>query len=142
MFRSTSLARLWLLLAAIFLVSCSMSEDYKQAEQSVPRFHSSYDAGEFKAIYSTAGNELKKATTEERFVKFMTAVHQKLGEVTSSKATGKNINYNTSGTYVTLNFVTTFSKGKGTEQFVYHVKDGKPLLIGYHINSDALVFEQ
>jgi len=40
---------------------------------------------------------------------------------------------------MTLKFKTTFERGTGEESFVYRIVGGKPVLAGYHINSDDLI---
>ena len=49
------------------------------------------------------------------------------------------MNYNSSGTSVTLKFKTQFERGTGAETFVYRVTGGKAPLASYHINSDDLI---
>jgi hypothetical protein len=55
------------------------------AESEVPKFHEAFNAGKFEGIYSQSGDDLKKAATEEKFVKLVTAVHNKLGNVVELK---------------------------------------------------------
>jgi len=40
---------------------------------------------------------------------------------------------------VRLTYKTTFSDGDGVETFAYRVESGKTLLLGYNINSMALI---
>jgi len=124
---------------AVVLAGCSMSADTRLAEQAVVRFHEMLDAGQSDAIYSEAADELKKASTRQEFVALLDAVHRKLGDTRSSDQKGWNVNYQTSGAFVTLNYQTAYAKGNASEQFVYRLQDSKALLAGYHINSNALI---
>lgn len=126
---------------ATALAGCSMSADTKLAEQAVPRFHEMLDAGQFEAIYTASAEDLKKAATRENFVALLEAVHRKLGATKSSNQQGWNVNYHTSGTFVTLNYSTAYAEGEAAEQFVYRLQDKKALLAGYHINSNALIIK-
>ena len=78
-------------------------------------------------------------TTREKFVAFLAAVHRKLGVMKSTKQRGWNVNYHTSGTFVTLTYATTYERGEAVEQFVYRLRAEQALLAGYHVNSEALV---
>jgi hypothetical protein len=121
------------------LCGCSMSADTAVAEQAVPKFHEELDAGRFDAIYNESADELKKTTTQQEFVAFLDAVHRKLGNTKASDKTGWRVNYQTSGSFVTLGYKTTFDGGSAQEQFVFRLQDKAAVLVGYHINSTALV---
>jgi hypothetical protein len=81
---------------------------------------------------------MKAATPKASFVRFLDAVHRKLGAVKEAKSQGWGVNYNTSGGTVTLTYQTQFANGSGTEQFVYRTGSA-PALLGYHINSTDLI---
>jgi hypothetical protein len=72
-------------------------------------------------------------------VALLAAVDRKLGAVKDAEKNGWNVNFQTSGTFVTLGFKTQFEHGRGVETFVYRIADGRALLAGYHINSNALI---
>jgi len=118
-----------------------MTADTAIAEQAVPRFHEQLDAARFDAIYNESGDELKKASTQKDFVALLEAVHRKLGNTKSSGKTSWNVNYQTSGSFVTLGYKTSFDGGDAQEQFVYRLQDKAALLVGYHINSTALILK-
>ncbi len=73
------------------------------------------------------------------FTELLSAVSRKLGTKKSSTNVNWNINYHTSGTFVTLTQNTEFERGDAEEQFVYRIEEDKALLAGYHINSHALI---
>jgi hypothetical protein len=117
------------------LAGCSMSADTKLSEQAVVDFHRMLDAGQIDAIYASTSDDLRKATTHEQFVAFLTNVHEKSGATKSSTEASWHVNYNTTGNFVTLEYTTTYTNtGTSKETFVYRVDGGKALLAGYHVN--------
>jgi hypothetical protein len=90
---------------------------------------------QFDQIYSDGADDLKKSTTEQSLTRLLDAVDRKLGTFKSAQSNGWSVNYNTSGTSVTMKFKTEFEKGSGVETFVYRITGGKALLAGYQINS-------
>jgi hypothetical protein len=127
-----------LLILPVF-ASCSSGKYLDTSEREVTRFRELMSSEQFSRIYSQGAEELKQAATEEDLVKLLTAVNAKLGPVKKADRNGWNVNFHTSGTYVTLGYRTDFEKGDGTEQFVYRIAKGKAILVGYHINSNALI---
>jgi hypothetical protein len=123
------------------LSGCSMSADTDAAEQAVPKFHQQLNAGRFAEIYSQSADELKRATTQQDFVALLDAVHRKLGDTKATNKTGWNVNYQTSGSFVTLTYKTNFDGGAAQEQFVFRLQDKSAILVSYHINSTALILK-
>lgn len=118
-----------------------MSEDTSVAEQAVPRFHALLNAGKFEEIYNASSEDIKKATKQQDFIALLEAVHRKLGEVKSSERQAWKVNYQTSGTFVSLTYKTIYSEGEAAEQFVFLLKGKAATLAGYHINSNALILK-
>jgi hypothetical protein len=128
-----------LLLAAPLLAGCSSSRSFDLAKAQIPHFRELTAAREFGRLYAEADNELKKNTTEQEFVRFLSAIDRKLGAVQSSEDSGWRVNMSTSGSSVVLSFKTQFEKGPGLETFTFRVAGDKALLAGYSINSNALI---
>lgn len=126
-------------LVAPLCLSCSVDEYKSLAESEVPKFHGSLDEAKFENLYNQSSDDLKKVASKEDFIKLVKAVHEKLGNVVQTKSTSYNVNYHTSGTFVTLTYDTNFTKGKGSEKFVYQIRDKTPILNGYWINSTDLI---
>ena len=131
----------FVVILAFALAACSSSADKSFAEHATVDFHEMLDAGQFDAIYAGAGQELKDVAKQQDFVALLQAVHKKLGNLRSTVPQGWNVNYQTSGTFVTLGYATHYAEGDASEQFVYRIKDGKALLVGYNINSNALILK-
>ena len=125
----------------LIVAACSNVVDTSAAESKVTVFHQMLDGDLGAEIYSHASTDLQKAASEKDFVALISAVHRKLGTVVSSEKVGWFVQATTSGTFVTLNYKTVFSKdgAEGMERFVFRTSEGEPLLAGYFINSTALV---
>ena len=130
-----------LFLFVLALVGCSASADMSTAEAAVPKFHEMLDAAQFDDIYAQSGDAMKSASSQADFTALLAAVHRKLGNTKSSTKAGWGVNYQTSGTWVTLNYKTIYAGGDAQEQFVFLVKDKSALLAGYHVNSNALILK-
>lgn len=124
--------------ATALLAGCSAAKDEAAAAQAVVQFHHQLDAGQFEAIYNATAPEMKANTPKASFVRFLDAVHRKLGAVKDVKPQGWGVNYTNDVGSVTLNYQTQFARGSGAEQFVYRT-GAAPSLVGYHINSTDLV---
>ncbi len=131
--------RAFVVAATLVLVGCSLGGDAKLAEQAVPRFHQMLDAGQFDVVYADAADELKRASSRQDFVALLEVIHRKLGNSKTSTRQGWNVNYRTSGTFVMLTYATVYDQGDAAEQFVYRLVGEKALLVGYHVNSNALI---
>jgi opacity protein-like surface antigen len=130
-----------LMIGMLALSACSSPADMAAAEQEVPKFHGDLDQGRFVEIYAGSADDLKKVTTQEDFVALLEAVHRKLGDTKSSSKQNWNVNFHTSGTFVTLTYKTVYAEGEAAEQFVYRIEGQSALLVGYHINSNALIIK-
>jgi hypothetical protein len=137
----TSPVRRWsvVLIAAAVLAACSATQDFDLANAAIAHFRELMAAQRFDRIYSESADDLKKTTTEQNLTRLLAAIDRKLGPVKSVERNGWDVNYNSSGTSVTLRFKTQFERGAGAETFVYRVTGGKALLASYHINSDDLI---
>jgi len=121
------------------LAGCSAGTDVPVAEKAVARFHTMLDAGQNAQIYQESASEMKSATTEDKLDALLAAVHRKLGTVKQAEQKGWNDQINTGGHFVTLNYATSYAQGDATETFVYKIAGDKAQLVGYNINSSALI---
>ena len=84
-------------------------------------------------------NEFRQAGSEQAATRFLAMVHDRLGPVRRADQRGWRVNFATGGTMVSLSYSTEFASGRGTEDFVFRVRGGSPVLVGYHINSMDLI---
>jgi len=128
------------IVAVATLAGCGVKESIGDASAEVGAFHAALDAGKVEQIWAAADPQLRAATPHDKFVPFLNAVQRKLGKVKQSKQLGWNANATTGGTFVTLTMETTFERGTGTEQFVYHkVAEHDLKLVGYNIQSQDMM---
>ena len=82
---------------------------------------------------------MKSATSKQEFVKLLNAVHTKLGSFANGKAVSWNDNASTNGHYLTITYQSSYQKGTADETFIYNVGGNRTALVGYHVNSNALI---
>lgn len=129
----------WLVGVSVLLISCSGGTD--EAKRAVVEFRARASQESFGQIYGAAAPEFRQAASDEQFGRFMTALGRKLGPWQSAPDPVWNVTRGTSGHFVTLTYQSQFAKGAATEQFVWRVERGSPVLVGYNVNSPLLVTE-
>jgi len=128
--------------ASVFLLSsCSSSENLTASEDQVATFHLEFNLAEYRKLYLSTDQQLKESTPEKQFVELLEVIHRKLGDVKQTERQSFNVNFNTSGTFVTLEYATKFVEGSAQEQFVFLIKDKTPYLLNYNINSKDLILK-
>ena len=129
-----------LMIVGFSLCSCTGTvADVASARKAVAHFHKQLDQEKYADMYAEAAPELRQATKQEDFLALMSAVHRKLGVVQDATQTQFNVNWTTSGTRVHLNYQTKFADGNATEAFTWKIGGDRPSLIGYNVNSNALI---
>ena len=125
--------------AALTFGGCSAGADRAKAEAGVAQFHRMMEAGRYHEIYTAAADEFRRTTAEPEGISFLQMVHDRLGAVRSSSATGWRVNFTPGGTMVNLSYNTQFASGAGSEDFVFRIGGANAQLVGYHVNSPALI---
>ena len=123
----------------LLVAGCSGTGSVKIAEQGIEKFHAEFNAGHYAQLYDASAQDMKAATKREEFISFLAGAHKKLGPFKSGKQVGWNDNYATGGHFVTIQYESQFARGAAQEQFVFRVSDDKPILAGYHVNSNLFV---
>jgi Protein of unknown function (DUF4019) len=112
---------------------------WTEATAADHHFHEELNAEQYEQIYEEASPAFHVPEKHDRLVKFLTVVHQKLGNATSEQLTNINIQVNANGHFITATYTATFENGSADETIVWK-RDGNTLrLDNYNINSDALV---
>ena len=110
------------------------------AEAATDRFHLQLDLGQFDSIYQQADPDFRKAGQEKDANALWRMVQRRFGSLQSDSLLNWSVSVTTSnGTVVRLVYYTTFSKDKATETFTWRIRDGKPALLRYNINSPSLL---
>ncbi|TME74753.1 MAG: DUF4019 domain-containing protein [Chloroflexi bacterium] len=134
-----------LLAATVVAAACGGFAAKGTAETAIARFHEQLDAEKYDEIWMEADDAFKKVTAQADFSALLGAVHRKLGRVVSTTQTGvfsqDRAGTDISGSFISFTYETTFADGSGTEKFNWRV-DGKQVrLVGYNINSNALILK-
>ncbi len=125
-----------MVMAALALGGCSMGQDMSSTDAAVADFHAKMNAGQFKAITDASGPEI---TGDGDFIGTLEAIHTKLGAFNSTSRQGFSDNINNGDHLFNANYASVYSSGPASENFVYRFVNGKPVLIGYHVQSKALL---
>jgi uncharacterized cupin superfamily protein len=120
-------------------IGCGMSETKESALRATGDFRVKYEQGKYDAIWATTSPEFRKAMTQAEFTKFLQKIHEKLGSTVDVNLGPFNVNYGTAGTIVTLGYQTKFQKGDAAETFIWRIDEGQAQLVGYNVNSKALI---
>jgi uncharacterized protein DUF4019 len=133
------------LVATVLATACSGFAAKGTAETATARFHEQLDAEKYDEIWLDADEAFKKVTTQASFSALLAAMHRKLGRVLSSKQTGffseERAGLDVSGSFIALTYETAFAEGSGTERFNWRVDGQRVRLVGYNINSSALILK-
>lgn len=128
-----------LVLAAVGLISGPVAKYHKLGDQAVTQFHDQLSAGQYVAIYDGADETLRESISKADFVNLLESVHGKLGDVQDLNPTWTGVSFHGSQrATIALNFDTKFTKGTGTEQFVWQEQGTHLTLSRYQIKSKAL----
>ena len=128
------------LLVSAVVSSCNPVHNKTLAERGVTEFQSRLDSAQFHTIYVEADESIRKSNNEAEFTTFLRSVHEKLGNVRKSKLQTFNMGWSTGvGVSATVLYVTDFADGQASETFVWRFIDSNAVLLGYHIDSNALV---
>jgi hypothetical protein len=107
-----------LLIAAVPAASCSSRQNIDAAKSEVSHFREQLADHKFAELYAETSDVLKKSATEDQFVQLLAAIDHKLGAVKDAEENGWKIDFNASGTIVTLNFKTRFERGDEASSIV------------------------
>jgi hypothetical protein len=133
--------RIGLLFFTLALAGCSPAKDGTNVAAQITAFHQKLDQGQSEAIYESAGPEFQSAKPKADLIRFLDAIHRKLGPLKSTQQQGWQDNVNGAGHIYVANYASVYAAGPATETFTYRLGQGAPVLVGYHINADALVVD-
>jgi len=124
------------------LTACSSKKDVELAQQAVIRFHSQFNAEQYHSIYDEADAKFRATGNETEITAFLQAIHRKLGRTQQAELQGTQIQWLAGqGTFVVLGYQTKFSDDTGVESFTWRIDNGRALLVGYNVNSKALILK-
>jgi hypothetical protein len=107
------------------------------ADVATQDFRQRCQRNELRQVYAGAAPEFRAGASEALFVGLMRNISEKLGAWQSARPLG-TAKVAGEADKLVLQYKSQFSKGEATENFVWRNEGGKPILVGYHINSRAL----
>jgi hypothetical protein len=114
-----------------------------EAQATVDRMTAALEAGQDEKIYREAAEEWRRNSTPEQSAATFEMLRQKLGKVRERARQTVNDEQKTGGDgtpihRLVIRYETKFERGDGMETFTLLERDGRWLLAGYMVNSDAL----
>jgi hypothetical protein len=106
---------------------------------AVKQFHLELNGANYEEICDRADQGFTNTNQRDDLVKFLTAVHAKLGNAVADNLTNVRVNTNTGGTFLVTQYSTEFERGSAVETFTWIKSNGAVKLYGYNINSKELV---
>ena len=112
------------LFGLLILSTACVTKDMDVARKAVEEFHSSYNASQFGAIYSSMDEEFRKNGTEILVTTHFNGIRLVTGRVVEAKETRIFAEYGIGGKRVTTEYRVVYESGVTSEAFVWRV-DGK-----------------
>lgn len=106
---------------------------------AVKHFHEQLNEEQYEQIFAAADDGFQRSADREETIKFLQAVHRKLGSAEQTNLRNITVQATGAGTFVIASYITKFKNGEGTEQFTWTKTDGQLKLHGYNVQSKALV---
>ena len=123
------------------LPACGVGERRQlppEAQEAIDRVTEDVAAGRDAKIYDEAAEEWRASATPDESQKTLARVRERLGRV-QSRAMHTGTEKNEGGRHtLSVIYQTTFERGTGMETFRLLERDGRWLLAGYTVTSDAL----
>ena len=120
----------------------AFQEGRSSANAAVREFHDRLNGGRYEEIYRQADGGFTRPGKHDQLVRFLEAVHTRLGNAGVSNLANIRVNVTTGGTFVVAQYNTTFDHGSAVETFTWIRSSGALKLSGYNIQSDAPLEEK
>lgn len=136
-------AALGTLILVLLMWRCgsTLVQGRKLADAAVRQFHERMNSENYEEIYRDA-DEGFRGQNHEDSIRFLEAVHNKLGTAGTATQINVRVDTNTRGTFLTTQYSTTFAAGAATEMFTWIKNGGTLKLYGYHIQSNTLMLDE
>jgi hypothetical protein len=107
------------------------------ANVAVRQFHEKLNQGRYEEIYREADEGFSRPGKHDQMVRFLEAVHVRLGNAGAANLANMRVNATTGGTFIVAQYNTTFDQGSAVETFTWIRSRGALKLSGYNIQSNA-----
>ncbi len=128
-------------LFAYFAWQCGsgMTAGARLSDGAVQRFHEELNSKDFDGLIDESDAAFQGSANREDLLRFLGAVHAKLGNALSSTRDNIFVNVGTNGTTIRTTYQTGFSNGHAVEVFLWRRKGNQLKLVGYNIQSQAFL---
>jgi len=106
---------------------------------AVRHFHSELNGAQYEEIWKEADEGFASSEKHDELVRFLEAVHRKLGNAGAESMTNLNVNATTGGTFITANYTTTFDQDQASETFIFRKAGTTLKLYRYNVQSNAFL---
>jgi|SRR5258708_7620840 len=106
---------------------------------AVQQFHDELNDEQFQQIFDDADDGFQQSGHKEETIKFLEAVHRKLGKAQHANLANLMVQATPGGTYIMAAYTTKFEHGEADEKFVWTRKGGQLKLHGYNVQSKVFV---
>ena len=106
---------------------------------AVEQFHTELNGEQYEQIFGDSDDGFQQSGNKEETIKFLEAVHRKLGKAEQSNLANMMVQSTTGGTYIIAAYTTRFEHGEADEKFVWTRKGGQLKLHGYNVQSKAFI---
>lgn len=128
---------LTILLLGYFMWQCGsgMIAAARFSDDSVRHFHAQLDAESYGDIVRDSDEAFQNSESTENLIKFLGAVHSKLGASRGFSRTNLNVNATTNGTFIRVVYQSTFDRGDAVETFTWRKLNSRLKLVAYDVRS-------
>ena len=130
-----------ILLLGYFMWQCGsgMAAGARLSDDDVRHFHSQLDSGAYADIVSESDEAFQNSESHDGLMKFLAGVHSKLGPSHDFTRTNISVNATTNGTFIRVNYQSTFDQGNASEAFTWRRTGSNLKLVRYDVNSRAFL---
>ncbi len=132
------------------MLGCSVGQQQRERPSSIPaeaqttvdRVTAQIEAGNDEELYREAAEEWRRSSSPEQSRAIFETLRAKLGKIKERARQTVHDEQRGSGQgaahRLVIRYETRFERGEGMETFTLLERDGRWLLAGYFVNSDAL----
>lgn len=112
----------------------------EQSILAVQHFHDELNLDEYEHIFDEASPAFQQSGNKEETLKFLQAVHKKLGNAQQSSLVNLMVQTTPAGTFLIVVYNSKFESGNAQEKFTWLRKNGRLILQGYNVDSKVFLF--
>lgn len=107
------------LLFTMWQCGSALYEGRRMSNASVREFHQRLNGSRYEEIFDRADENFAGSEKHDELVKFLQAVHTKLGNAAVENLTNMRVNATMGGTFIVAQYNTTFERGSAVETFTW-----------------------